>query len=139
MANLAVQALIEIKSVQRSRNFKFSMYEYALYHCLLQDFCIWDLVLPPNFKEFSLATRSGNCLVFWHCVGILSRSRIAHKRVGSTMYSLVDFQLSVNSDSIPLPDILAKSAKCYNGFRSSSSNLIINVHCCGESASKNFR
>ena len=51
-------------------------------------------------------------------------------------HSLVDFQLSIKSDSIPFPDICAKSAKCYTGFRSSGCNLIINVHCSGESVSK---
>ena len=29
---------------------------------------------------------------------------------------LVDFQLNVKSDSIPLPDICAKTAKCYTVF-----------------------
>ena len=40
------------------------------------------------------------------------------------------------SDSISFPDICAKSAKCYAGLRSSGCNLIINVHCSGEKASK---
>ena len=57
-------------------------------------------------------------------LGILSRS-----------HSLVDFQLSVKSDSISFPEICARSAKCYTGFCSSRCNLIINVHCSGESAS----
>ena len=50
--------------------------------------------------------------------------------------SLVDFQLSIKSDSILFPDICAKSAECYAGLRSSGCYLIINVHCSGESASK---
>ena len=50
--------------------------------------------------------------------------------------NLVDFQLSIKSDSISFPDICAKAAKCYAGHRSSGCNLIINVHCSGESASK---
>ena len=50
--------------------------------------------------------------------------------------SLVDFQLSIKSDSILFPDICAKSAECYAGLRRSGCNLIINVHCSGESASK---
>ena len=49
-------------------------------------------------------------------------------------HSLVDFQLGVKSDSIPLQDICTKSAKCHTCFRSSGRNLIINVHCPGESA-----
>ena len=40
------------------------------------------------------------------------------------------------SDSISFPDICAKSAECYAGLHSSGCNLIINVHCSGESASK---
>ena len=50
-------------------------------------------------------------------------------------HSLADFQLSVKSDPITLSDVCVKSAKCYTGFRCSGSNLIINVHCSGESAS----
>ena len=49
---------------------------------------------------------------------------------------LVDFQLSIKSDSISFPDFCAKSAECYAGLCSSGCNLIINVHCSGESASK---
>ena len=49
---------------------------------------------------------------------------------------LVDFQLSIKSDSISFPDIYAKSAECYAGLRSSGCSRIINVHCSGESASK---
>ena len=45
-------------------------------------------------------------------------------------------QLSIKSDSISFPDICAKSAKCYGGLPSSGCNLIINVHCSGESATK---
>ena len=55
---------------------------------------------------------------------------------GCQYNSLVDFQLSVKSDSIPFPDICAMSAKCCTGFHSSGCNLIINVHCSAESASK---
>ena len=51
-------------------------------------------------------------------------------------HSLVDFQLSVKSDSIPLPDISAKSARCHTGFHSSDNTLIINVHCSEETASQ---
>ena len=55
---------------------------------------------------------------------------------GLAVNSLVDFQLSIKSDSISFPGICAKSAKCYAGLHSSGCNLIINVHCSGESASK---
>ena len=48
----------------------------------------------------------------------------------------VEFKLSIKSDSISFPDICSKSAKCYTGLRSSVCNLIINVHCSGESDSK---
>ena len=50
--------------------------------------------------------------------------------------SLGDLKLSIKSYSISFPDICAKSAECYAGLRSSGCNLIINVHCSGESASK---
>ena len=50
--------------------------------------------------------------------------------------SLVDFQLSIKSDSISFPDIGVKSGECYAGLRSSGCNHIINVHCSAESASK---
>ena len=49
---------------------------------------------------------------------------------------LEDFQLSIKSDYISFPDICAKSAERYAGLRSSGCDLIINVHCSGESASK---
>ena len=55
---------------------------------------------------------------------------------GWQYHSLVDFQLGVKLDSITLPDICTKSSECYTGFCSSGSNLIINVHCSGESASQ---
>ena len=55
---------------------------------------------------------------------------------GFAVQQLVDFQLSIKSDSISFPDICAKSAKCYAGLRSSGCNLIIIVHCSGERASK---
>ena len=50
-------------------------------------------------------------------------------------HSLVDFQLSVKSDSIPFPDSYAKSAKCLTDFCNSSFNFIINVYCSVKSAS----
>ena len=59
-----------------------------------------------------------------------------HIRGGRQYQNIVDFQISVKSDSIPFPDSCAKSAKCYTGFRSSVCNLIINVHCSGMSDSK---
>ena len=45
-------------------------------------------------------------------------------------HSLVDFQLGVKLDSISLPGI------CHTGFCNSDSDLIINVHCSGRSASQ---
>ena len=52
---------------------------------------------------------------------------------GWQYHNLVDVQLCAKPDPIPLSDILAKSAKCYTRFRSSGSNLIINVRT-GQSA-----
>ena len=55
----------------------------------------------------------------------------------SIYHILLDFQLNVKSDSIPLLDICAKTAKCYTDiFGSSDSNLIINMYCSGERASQ---
>ena len=69
-------------------------------------------------------------MAFVYCPGLTCIS------AGWQYNSLVDFQLSIKSDSISFPDICAKSAECYAGLRSSGCNLIINVHCSGESASK---
>ena len=55
---------------------------------------------------------------------------------GWQYHSLVDFQLGVKLDSISLPDICAESSKSYTGFCNSGSDLIINVHCSGNSASQ---
>ena len=50
--------------------------------------------------------------------------------------------MHMNGLAVPQPcrlsasDICAKSAKWYAGLRSSGCNLIINVHCSGESACK---
>ena len=62
--------------------------------------------------------------------------QVSHALESWQYNSLVDFQLSIKSDSISFPDICAKSAKCYASLRSSGCNIIINVHCSGESASK---
>ena len=55
---------------------------------------------------------------------------------GWQYHSLVDFQFYVKLDSISLPDICTESFKCHTGFCNSGSDLIINVHCTGESASQ---
>ena len=54
---------------------------------------------------------------------------------GWQYHSLVDFQLGVRLDSISLPDICTGSSVCHTGFCYSGSDLIINVHCSGKSAS----
>ena len=51
-------------------------------------------------------------------------------------HSRVDFQLGVKLDLISLPDICTESSKCHTGFCNSGSDLIINVHCSGKSASQ---
>ena len=58
----------------------------------------------------------------------------AYKRVGSTT-ALWTFSL-VSSLILFRSQTFVQSGKCYAGFRSSGCNLIINVHCSGESASK---
>ena len=62
-----------------------------------------------------------------------------HIKEGWQYNSLVDFQLSIKFDSISFPDICASllnATLVTVGLRSSGYNLIINVHCSGESASK---
>ena len=49
---------------------------------------------------------------------------------------LVPFQLGVKLDSISLQDICTESSKCHTGFCNPGSDLIINVHCSGKSASQ---
>ena len=55
---------------------------------------------------------------------------------GWQYHSLVGFQLGVKLDSISLPDICTESSESHTGFCNSGSELIINVHCSGESASQ---
>ena len=62
----------------------------------------------------------------------LSRSHM-HTR-GLAVHSLVDFQLGVKLDSISIPDICTESYECQTCFCNSGSDLIINLHCSGESA-----
>ena len=49
---------------------------------------------------------------------------------------LLDFQLGVKLDSITLPNICTESSECHTGFCNSGSDLIINVHYSGKSASQ---
>ena len=51
-------------------------------------------------------------------------------------HSLVDFQLGVKLDSISLPDICTESSECHTSLCNSGSDLIINMHSSGESASQ---
>ena len=53
---------------------------------------------------------------------------------GWEYHILADFQLGVKLASISLPDICTVSSKCNTCFCNSVSDLIINVHCSGESA-----
>ena len=55
---------------------------------------------------------------------------------GWQYHNLVDFQLGVKLDSISLPDICTESSECHTCFCISGSDLFINVHCSGESASQ---
>ena len=69
------------------------------------------------------------CIKLEYCPGLTCIQE------GWQNHSLVDFQLGVKLDSISLPDICAESSECHTVFRNSGSDLIINVHCPGESAS----
>ena len=86
------------------------------------------------FKEFSKAVR-GYGKVSWHGVGILSTSHMRIRGMGVPQ-PLVYFELITKSGSFPLTDICTKSPKNHTGFCSSDSNLIINVHYSGNSASQ---
>ena len=55
-----------------------------------------------------------------------------YARVGSTTV----FQLGIKLDSISLPEICTESSKSHTGFCNSGSDLIINVHHSGKSASQ---
>ena len=65
------------------------------------------------------------CMTLVYCPGVtcMQENWLHH--------SLVDFQLGVKLDSISLSDICTES-----GFCDSGSDLIISVHCSGESVSQ---
>ena len=85
---------------------------YTLHPCLLRTscICIWDIVLPPDFLGLSQAAEEemvkslGMTLVYCPCLTCIYE--------GWQYNSIVVFQLSVKSDSIPLPDISAKCKVC---------------------------
>ena len=97
---------------------------------LFQDICVWDLAL--KLRIFSNSFRTVEMVVNLHDVSILSRSHIYEDW---QYHSIVDFLLGVNRDNISFPDICTESSKCHTGICSSGSDLIINVHCSGKSAS----
>ena len=49
---------------------------------------------------------------------------------------LVDFELGAKFDSYMHADIRTDSSKYHTGFSSSGSDVIISMHCCGNSASQ---
>ena len=70
------------------------------------------------------------CMTLVYCPGLTCIQE------GLQYHSPVDVQLGVKLDSISLPDICTESSKCHTGFCKSGSDLIINVHCFGMSASQ---
>ena len=70
------------------------------------------------------------CMTLVYCPGLTCIQE------GWQYHSLVDFQLGVKLDSISLPDICTESSEYHTGFCNSGSDLIINVHCFGKSASQ---
>ena len=70
------------------------------------------------------------CMTLVYCPGLTCIKE------GWKYHSLVDVQLNVKLDSISLPDIYTESSECHTGFCNSCSDLIINVHCSGKSASQ---
>ena len=70
------------------------------------------------------------CMALVYCPGLTCIQE------GWQYHSLVDFQLGVKLDSISLPDICTESSECHTSLCNSGSDLIINMHCSGESASQ---
>ena len=70
------------------------------------------------------------CMTLVQCPGLTCIQE------GRQYHSLEDFQLDVKLDSISLPDISTESSECHTGVCNSGSDLIINVHCSGKSASQ---
>ena len=70
------------------------------------------------------------CMALVYCPGLTCIQE------GWQYHSLVDFQLGVKLDSISLPDICTESSECHTSLYNSGSDLIINMHCSGESASQ---
>ena len=70
------------------------------------------------------------CMTLVYCQGLTCIQE------GWQCDSLVDVQLGIKLDSLSLPDICTESSECHTGFCNSGSDLIINVHCSGESASQ---
>ena len=70
------------------------------------------------------------CMTLVYCPGLTCIQE------GWQYHSLVDFRLSVKLDSISLPEICTKPSECHTDFRNSGSDLIIYVHCSGDSASQ---
>ena len=70
------------------------------------------------------------CMTLVYCTGLtcILGVRQYHSRVG--------FHLGVKLDSISLLDICMEFSECHTCFCNSVSDLIINVHSSGESASK---
>ena len=70
------------------------------------------------------------CMTLVYCPGLTCLQE------GWQYHSLVDFQLGVKLNSISLPGICSGSSKSHTGFCNSGSDLIINVHYSGKSASQ---
>ena len=107
---------------------------HAWHHCFLQDLCVWNRVLPLDFKQLSQTAQVE--MVKAGCIRLVYGPGLTCLQEGWQYPSLVDFQLGVNLDSISLPDICTESSECHTGFCNSGSDLIMNVHCAGESASQ---
>ena len=70
------------------------------------------------------------------CITLVQCPGLTCIQEGWQYHSHVDFLLGVRLDSISLTDIFAESSECHTGFCNSGSDLIINVHCSGDSASQ---
>ena len=95
---------------------------YALHPCFLQDFCVWNLVLPLVFNSFLKHLKWKWLTLFaWHWYTV----QVSH----------ADFQLCVKLDSISLQDISMESSESHTGCCNSGSDHI-SVHYSGESVSQ---
>ena len=107
---------------------------HALHPCPRQDLCVWNPAPPLDFQQPSQTAQVE--------MAKPPRTALAHRpgptrtQEGRQHHSPADPQLGVKLDSTSLPDICTESSECHTSPRNSGSDLIINMHRSGESASQ---